>query len=45
MSEDAVMAMLERAPSPLERHAASACHAVLACIDATRALYESRAWK
>ncbi len=40
---DAVMAMWN-APSPLERHAASACHAVLACIDATRALYESRAW-
>ena len=41
---DAVMAFWN-APLPVERHAERACEAVLACRDATRALYESAAWQ
>jgi adenylate cyclase len=40
---DAVMAIWN-APSPVERHAAQACRAVLACVEATRELYASQAW-
>lgn len=40
---DAVMAVWN-APSPVARHATAACAAVLACLDATRALYASPRW-
>ncbi len=40
---DAVMA-LWNAPSPVERHAACGCRAILACQQATRVLYASPAW-
>jgi adenylate cyclase len=41
---DAVMA-LWNAPTEVEDHAAAACRAALACIEATSALFASEAWK
>jgi adenylate cyclase len=41
---DAVMAIWN-APSPVENHAKKACEAALACVEATRALYQSKEWR
>src|SRR5262249_9306770 len=41
---DAVMAIWN-APEPVPEHARAACRAALACIEKTKTLYQSAAWK